>query len=109
MKPIIRAATEDDLPRCLTLDAAFETDYNADLFSPSAYYSWIHAPLVVDQGTADREVPYWWSEELVDTLKKEKIDVTYNAYPGADHNMLPSGWSSAVGSSISFYKEHFAK
>jgi ribosomal protein S18 acetylase RimI-like enzyme len=27
MKPIIRAATEEDLPRCLALDAAFETDY----------------------------------------------------------------------------------
>lgn len=27
LKPIIRAATEDDLPRCLALDAAFETDY----------------------------------------------------------------------------------
>lgn len=27
LKPIIRAATEDDLPICLALDAAFETDY----------------------------------------------------------------------------------
>ncbi|HUD44760.1 MAG TPA: prolyl oligopeptidase family serine peptidase [Patescibacteria group bacterium] len=89
--------------------AQFETLYNTDDFSPTNFYSWIKAPMEIDQGTADEEVPYWWSDNLVQTLKKDKIDVTYNTYAGADHNMLPSGWSSAVTNDISFYNKQFSK
>jgi dipeptidyl aminopeptidase/acylaminoacyl peptidase len=89
--------------------AKFENDYNADLFSPLNYYNWIKAPLSIHQGEADREVPVWWSDDLVTNLKKENIDVKYFTYPGADHNLMPSGWSSAVQHSISFYNETFKK
>jgi len=90
--------------------ADFETDYNTDLFSPSKYYSWIKAPLEINQGLADQEVPYWWSDNLVSVLKKDKISVNYLTYPGADHNMLPSGWPSAALDTLNFYnKEFFVK
>ena len=89
--------------------AQFEQTYNTDQFSPPKYYSWIKAPMEIDQGTNDHEVPVWWSDNLVATLKKNKDDVTYQTYPGADHNLLPSGWSSAVSNDISFYNQHFAK
>lgn len=90
--------------------AQFETVYNTDDFSPEKYYNWIHAPLEINQGTGDQEVPYWWSSNLVDTLKKDKVDVTYNTYPGADHNMLPSAqWNAAVLNTISFFKAQFTK
>jgi fermentation-respiration switch protein FrsA (DUF1100 family) len=59
------------------------------------------------QGTADREVPVWWSDDLATDLKKQKIDVSYSTYTGADHNMLPNGWSAAVLDSIAFYNNKF--
>ncbi len=89
--------------------AGFEKIYNTDLFSPSNYYNWIKAPVEVDQGLSDQEVPFWWSDNLVTTLKKEGLSVTYITYPNADHNMLPSGWSQAVANTISFYNNEFSK
>lgn len=89
--------------------ADFEELYNTDLFSPPNYYKWIKAPIEIHQGTADHEVPIWWSDKLVDTLKKNKNDVTYFTYPGADHNLLPDAWSQSVFRSIDFYNAQFSK
>jgi len=85
--------------------ANFEIDYNTDLFSPTNYFNWIKAPIEINQGTADQEVPYWWSDNLVTTLKKDNISVKYLTYPGADHNMLPSGWSDAASNTLNFYNK----
>ena len=87
----------------------FEELYDTQLFSPERYYRWIKAPIEINQGTADREVPYWWSDDLAETLKENDVDVTYFTYPGADHNLLPSGWGSAVTNTIDFYKQEFNK
>ncbi|MBI3984324.1 MAG: prolyl oligopeptidase family serine peptidase [Candidatus Levybacteria bacterium] len=87
----------------------FEKLYDAELFSPEKYYKWIKAPIEINQGTADQEVLYWWSDELVETLKENNIPVTYFTYPGANHNLVPSGWSSAVLNTIDFYKKEFNK
>lgn len=89
--------------------ARFEKDYDTEEFSPAKFYQWIKAPIEINQGTRDQEVPVWWSDELVESLKKDKIDVTYFTYPGADHNLQPSGWSTAVSRSINFYWEYFQK
>ncbi len=86
--------------------ASFEKDYDTDLFSPPSYYQWIAAPIEINQGTGDQEVPVWWSDDLVATLKKDKVEVTYLTYPGADHNLLPNGWSSAVSNNLDFYRLH---
>jgi dipeptidyl aminopeptidase/acylaminoacyl peptidase len=87
--------------------ADFETNYNTDLFSTANYYNWIKAPLEINQGTVDQEVPYWWSDNLVSILKKDNISVTYLTYPGADHNMLPNGWSDAALNTLDFYNQQF--
>ena len=89
--------------------SGFEDIYNTDLFSPPNYYSWIKAPIEINQGLLDVEVPYWWSDNLVANLKKDKDDVTYFTYPNSDHNMLPSGWSQAVLNTISFFNNEFSK
>ena len=83
--------------------ARFETHYDAELFSPPNFYPWIKAPLQIHQGTADESVLSWWSDSLAKTLKKNAVPVDYFAYPGADHNLRPSGWSTAVQRSIDFY------
>jgi len=83
----------------------FEKDYDAELFSPANYYNWIKAPIQIHQGTYDEEVLPFWTDELVDTLKKDNIDVTYFKYQGANHNLLPNGWNDAVLREIKFFKE----
>lgn len=89
--------------------SSFEEIYNTDAFSPTNFYSWIKAPMQINQGLSDEEVPYWWSDNLVATLKKDKADVTYITYPNSDHNLLPNGWSKAVLNAISFYNQEFLK
>lgn len=89
--------------------ADFEELYDTELFSPVNYYKWIKAPIEINQGLDDQEVPYWWSDTLVSTLKKEDIPVDYFTYPAADHNMLPSGWPDAVLNTIKFYKKQFSE
>ncbi len=89
--------------------ANFEMVYDTNKFSPPLYYKWIKAPIELDQGTADHEVPYWWSDNLDATLQKDKVDITYNTYPGADHNLLPSGWAQAVTNDLEFYTKEFNK
>jgi len=86
--------------------SVFEAEYDASLFSPAAYYSWIKAPLSIHQGTLDQEVPVWWSDELVSSLQEYDIDIQYKTYP-ADHNMLPSSWLQTVQDSIEFYRNNF--
>lgn len=87
--------------------ARFETIYDTNLFSPPNYYKWIKAPIEINQGTNDVEVPIWWSDNLVSTLKKNGLKVTYYTYPGSDHNMLPNGWSQAVLNTLAFYNSFF--
>lgn len=86
----------------------FERDYDTELFSPINYYSWIKAPIQINQGTDDAEVPVWWSERLVEALEKEGIDVKYYTYKGADHNLQPA-WNTAVQRTINFFDQNFAK
>ena len=90
--------------------ANFEQDYDTEQFSPSNFYQWIKAPIEINQGAVDQEVPVWWSDDLVKTLKKDKVDVTYFTYPGADHNLQPNGWAGAIFRSLNFYQNYlFAK
>lgn len=83
----------------------FEDDYDTELFSPANYYNWIKAPIEIHQGTSDQEVLPFWTDELVNALKKNDINVTYFKYPGADHNLLPNGWNNTVTKEIEFFKE----
>lgn len=85
--------------------ANFESDYDIELYSPSNFYSWINAPIQLHQGTADDAVPQKWSDNLVEELTKLGKKTDYFVYPGADHNLLPDGWPTAVQRSLDFYKE----
>ena len=90
--------------------AQFEKLYNTDVFSPPLFYKWIKSSIDIEQGSGDREVPYWWSDDLTKTLQKNGLNVTENLHPGADHNMLPtSSWNQAVVNTISFYKKTFGE
>ena len=99
----------DDQGKALRKNLAdFENTYNTDLFSPPNYYTWIKAPIEINQGTQDQEVLYWWSDELVAKLEKANVSVTYFTYSSADHNLGPNSWSDAVLNTINFYKKEFS-
>ncbi|MBI2032161.1 MAG: prolyl oligopeptidase family serine peptidase, partial [Candidatus Levybacteria bacterium] len=51
--------------------ADFEELYDTKLFSPEKYFKWIKTPILINQGLSDQEVPYWWSDELVEVLKED--------------------------------------
>jgi uncharacterized protein len=84
----------------------FEKDYDIELYSPSNFYSWIQAPIQIHQGTADEEVPLEWSDNLASDLTKLSKNVEYFIYPGANHNLMPDSWTTAVKRSLNFYKKY---
>lgn len=90
--------------------AKFEEDYDVELYSLPNYLDRITAPLQIHQGTADESVPQKWSDELVKALKepldsaRDKKDVSYFVYPGADHNML-GAWNTVVSRDIEFFNK----
>jgi dipeptidyl aminopeptidase/acylaminoacyl peptidase len=85
--------------------SSFEETYDANLFSLTGYLEKIKAPIQLNQGTADTEVPYFWSDDLSKNLKAATVSATYIKYPGADHNMNPS-WNKVVENNLLFFKSH---
>lgn len=83
--------------------AEFEQDYDTDLYSLTTYIDRIQAPIQLHQGGKDDAVPQKWSDEFVESLKKNDRDVQYFIYPEADHNMTPS-WSTVVNRDIEFFR-----
>lgn len=85
----------------------FEKDYDILEYSPGKYYDWIQAPIQLHQGEADDAVPIKWSNQFHDVMEEKEKDIEYFTYPGADHNLMPNGWNTAVARSLNFYKERF--
>ena len=85
--------------------AKFESLYDVETYSLGNYFEKIRASLQIHQGTADDAVPVSWSNQLVGTLEKLDLDVTYYKYPGGDHNMRPV-WDTAVGRDLAFFKKN---
>jgi len=82
--------------------AAFEQDYDANLYSIHNYYDWITAPLQIHQGTADDSVPFEWNQELADSLEELEKEATFYQYSGADHDLRPS-WNLVVVRDLNFF------
>lgn len=97
----------DDGGRALRKELSkFENDYDTDAFSFTNYLASLTVPLQIHQGQADIEVPVWWSDEFVSTLKREGKPVRYFTYPGMDHNMS-GGWDTIVQRDIDFFRANF--
>ena len=79
--------------------AEFEIDYDVEQYSFQNYIDRIAAPILLQQGTADDQVPVRWSRDLVGKIR----NVEYVEYPGADHNLVPS-WDEAVQEAGDFFK-----
>lgn len=86
------------------LVSVFESEYDAELYSTTNYLKWIKAPIQLHQGTADEAVPQSWSDTLYTSLDKIGVSVDYFTYEGADHNLSPNSWNSAVDRMVGFFK-----
>ncbi len=72
---------------------------------PTAFVSQITAPIQLDYGTADEEVPPAFSQSLYDRLKADKKTVEIYAYDGSDHN-ISQGFDLAMQRSIEFFDKY---
>lgn len=82
----------------------FESLYDVDGFSFTSFLAEIKAPLWFDQGTVDDAVPYGWTKSISAVLKKQGLDVTYNQYPGSDHNLRPA-WNDVIEKDLNFFRK----
>jgi|SRR6185369_9718404 len=53
--------------------------------SAKNYVSKITSPVMLHQGTSDGEVPFEWSRDFAELLKKAGKNITYYEYPGEPH------------------------
>ena len=78
--------------------------------------SWIKAPVLIHQGTADRNVPVAQINELEKVLKSQKTPVEVYWYEGADHGFLaytrpfyrPDHGKQSWDRTVAFLKRHLA-
>lgn len=89
--------------------ANFERDYNSEKYSQPNYLDWIQAPIQLSQAEKDTAVPWWWSDQLAESLKKKDKEITYFTYPGEDHNFAQGSWSTVISKDIVFYNTHLKK
>jgi len=72
---------------------------------PTEYLSDITAPVQIQVGTGDSEVPPKFSEDLQQNLKQDGKTVSFYEYPGADHNLSPDT-GLAMQRAIAFFDKY---
>ena len=73
--------------------------------SPIYYVKEIQAPIQLQHGTADEDVPHAFSETLKTELEKAGKKVTLYTYEGDDHN-LSQNLSTALDRSVAFFDKY---
>jgi len=73
-----------------------------DSISPMAYLADITAPIQLDHGTADTEVPLQFSQTLARNLQAAGKPVELYTYAGSDHN-IAQGFVLAMSRSVAFF------
>jgi dipeptidyl aminopeptidase/acylaminoacyl peptidase len=73
--------------------------------SPTAYLDDITAPIQLDHGTADEEVPLAFSQTLAQQLQADSKTVEFYTYPGDNHNISNSFWL-AMQRSVAFFDRY---
>ncbi len=72
---------------------------------PTYFVSDITAPVQLDVGGADEEVPVAFSQSLRDKLQNAGKTVEYYEYPGSNHNIL-QGFTLAMQRSVAFFDKY---
>ena len=74
-------------------------------FSAKNYFANIAAPIMLHQGTDDKDVPVAWSQELSENLKKAGKDITYFEYPGEGHTFY-AAQTQVMQRSLEFFNRY---
>jgi dipeptidyl aminopeptidase/acylaminoacyl peptidase len=72
---------------------------------PMTYIQDITAPIQIQHGTADEEVPYILSQKLDTALKNAGKTVTFYSYDGDNHN-LSNNLTTALTRSVDFFDKY---
>ncbi len=83
----------------------FNSIYDSSKFSLTNYIDRIKAPIQLNQGTLDSEIPYFLNDAFIKQLKEATISATYIKYSGNDHNMRPN-WNSVVENNLEFFEKN---
>jgi dipeptidyl aminopeptidase/acylaminoacyl peptidase len=83
--------------------ASNPTYWNA--IDPTQFLSFITAPVQIQVGSADEEVPTDFSSTLKNSLQKAGKIIDYDVYPGADHNLAPDT-ASAMATTVTFFNKY---
>lgn len=73
--------------------------------SANSYLADLSGPIELHHGTADRSVPFSFSETLVAEIEAAGGDVALFDYPGDDHN-ISANLSRALARSVAFFDTH---
>jgi dipeptidyl aminopeptidase/acylaminoacyl peptidase len=76
-----------------------------DSISPMSYLADITAPIQIDHGTADIEVPLQFSQKLAQQLTAAGKTTQLYTYAGSDHN-IAQGFSLAMARSVAFFDRY---
>jgi dipeptidyl aminopeptidase/acylaminoacyl peptidase len=76
-----------------------------DALSPETYLNNIAAPVLLFQGTADKDVPYEWSDHLVNRLTELGKNITYVQYKNEGHEFAGK-WSDFMEKSAEFFHQN---
>ncbi|TYB32100.1 MAG: prolyl oligopeptidase family serine peptidase [Candidatus Mcinerneyibacterium aminivorans] len=74
------------------------------LYSVTNYVNYIDIPIILHHGTMDKSVPFQWSLNLVEELKKHGKDYTFYSYKD-DHN-LSNNFFSVLARDVKFFKKN---
>jgi dipeptidyl aminopeptidase/acylaminoacyl peptidase len=85
--------------------ARFEEIYDVEKYDFNNYLTNILAPIQIHQGTADDAVPYEWSREFFNILKKYNPASELFIYEGSDHNLMPA-WNEVVNKNLEFFNKN---
>lgn len=75
---------------------------------PTFFLKNITAPIQLDHGLSDEEVPVAFPQSLYDKLKSAGKTVEFYTYPGSDHN-ISQGFDLAMQRSLDFFDKYLKK
>lgn len=73
---------------------------------PNYNLSQVQAPIQLDVGLSDEEVPWQFSQGLADRLKQSGKTVEIYTYSGADHNISEPSFSMAMQHTLDFFNKY---
>ena len=73
--------------------------------SQKNYYDRMTSPVLLFQGTNDKDVPREWADEIHALMTDAGVNATYIIYEGEGHEFGPK-WSDFMQKSAAFFREH---